>query len=122
MKKDKVIFWTATGLASIGMLMSGVLYLSHNPGLTDIFKTIGYPQYFMNILGTAKLLGAIALIQPKYLKLREWAYAGFTFTMIGAIWTHIASNVPGAVNPAVFLLILAVSYFFNNKIQRAIGK
>lgn len=116
MKKNKIIYWVSTGLVSAGMLMSSMMYLTHNHEIMKIYKLIGYPDYFVNILGTAKLLGVIALLQPKILKLKEWAYAGFTFTMIGAIWTHIASSTPSFISPLVFLLVLAVSYLYYIKV------
>jgi hypothetical protein len=61
------------------------------------------------------LLGAIALLNPWFPKLREWAYAGFTFTLISAIWAHVATSTP-FVAPLVFLILLAVSYYFHQKL------
>jgi hypothetical protein len=64
------------------------------------------------LLGTAKLLGALAIINPWFPMLREWAYAGFTFVLTGAAWSHLATGTP-AVAPLVFLCILALSYYLN---------
>ena len=119
MKRNKIIFWVTTGLVAAGMLMSGSMYLTHNPKIVDGFKQLGYPDYFMYILGTAKILGAIALLQPISSKLREWAYAGFTFIMISAVWTHLAANAPGVISPIIFMAILGVSYYFNIAISKA---
>lgn len=117
MKKDKIIYWLSTGLISAAMLMSSVMYLTKNPELMNNFKQLGYPSFFIPILGTAKLLGAIALVNPWFSKLKEWAYAGFTFTFIGAIWTHVATGTP-FIPVIVLLVILGVSYFFNLKLSK----
>ena len=118
MKRDKVIYWIATGLLSVGMLMSAFMYLTKNPQLMKSFQSAGYPDYFVLILGTAKLLGAIVLLAPVWSKLKEWAYAGFAFTFIGAVWTHLATGTPWAA-PFVALLILMVSYWFRLKAKLA---
>lgn len=116
MKRDKIIYWIATGLVAAGMLMSSVMYLSSNPELMENFKSIGYPPYFVMMLGIFKLLGVVTLIAPVWDRLKEWTYAGFAFTFIGALWTHIATETPG-VNAVVFLVMLAVSYIFRLRIQ-----
>lgn len=118
MKRDKVIYWIATGLISAGMLMSAFMYLSKNPQLLKSFQEAGYPIYFITLLGTAKLLGAIVLLIPIWSKLKEWAYAGFAFTFIGAVWTHLSTGTPWLA-PFIALLILSVSYWFRIKAKLA---
>lgn len=118
MKRDKVIYWITTGLLSAGMLMSAFMYLTKNPGLMKSFQSAGYPEYFVFILGTAKLLGAIVLLAPVWAKLKEWAYAGFAFTFIGAVWTHLATGTPW-VAPFIALVILSVSYLFRERAKVA---
>lgn len=116
MKKDKIIYWTTTGLVTTGMLLSAGLYLSQNPALMENFKAIGIPFYLIGLLGVAKLLGAIALISPIWDRIKEWAYAGFAFTFLGAIWTHISTGT-SLLPPLVFLVLLAVSYFFRLRVN-----
>lgn len=111
MKRDKIIYWITTGLVVLGMAMSAFMYLSRNAELMKNFTAIQMPLYIVPLLGVSKLLGAIALIAPASRQLKEWAYAGFTFTFIGAIWVHIATGTPW-VAPLVFLILLAVSYVF----------
>src|SRR5437868_5260730 len=93
------------------------MYLSKNPQLMDGFKQLGYPAFFVTILGLAKLAGGIALLLPKAGKVNEWAYAGFTFVLIGAIWTHLATHTP-FVMPLVILILLAASYWFRARIVK----
>jgi len=117
MKRDKIIYWTATGLVSAGMLLSAFMYLSRNPELMGNFKSIGIPVYFVTLLGVAKLAGAITLLAPVWKGLKEWTYAGFTFTFFGALWTHLATGTPW-VTPLIFIAMLATSYFFWKRIQK----
>jgi len=116
MKTNKIIYWTSTGLLSAMFLLSAFMYLSHNPALVENFQKIGFPVLFVNILGIAKLLGALALVNPWFPKLKEWAYAGFTFTLIGAIWVHAATHTP-FIGPLVFLVVLGISYYFSERIK-----
>lgn len=115
MKKNKIIYWITTGLVSVGFLLSSVLYLTQNPELMENFKTLGIPFYMVQLLGFAKLLGGIAIINPWYIKLREWAYAGYTFVLLGATWTHLSTQTP-FIAPLIFLALLAVSYIYSKKV------
>jgi hypothetical protein len=117
MKRDKIIYWISTGLVGAGMLMSAGMYLSRNEELVNGFKTIEMPLYMLGLLGVTKLLGAIALLAPIWIRVKEWAYAGFAFTFAGAIWSHLATGTPW-VAPAVFLLVLAVSYLFFQRVYQ----
>ncbi len=119
MKKNKILYWIFTGLVSAGFLLSSSMYLSKNPDLIKNFKDIGYPEYFVTLLGVFKLLGALALINPWFPKLKEWAYAGFTFTLIGAAWSHISTHTP-FIAPLVFLVLVALSYWFFNKLKNTV--
>jgi hypothetical protein len=120
MKRDKIIYWITTGLLSLSFLMSSFMYLSKNPELMTGFNQMGFPVFFVSILGVAKLLGALALVNPWWNKLKEWAYAGFTFTLAGAVWTHVATHTP-FVAPLVFLVLLVISYYFNRRVQAKAG-
>jgi uncharacterized membrane protein YphA (DoxX/SURF4 family) len=113
-----VIYWIATGLVSAGMLMSAFMYLTKSPQLIKSFQELGYPLYFATLVGIAKLLGAVALLIPTWSKVKEWAYAGFAFTFIGAVWAHLATGTPW-VAPLIALLILLVSYWFRVKAKLA---
>jgi hypothetical protein len=111
MKRDKIIYWISTGFLASGMLMSAAMYLTRNSELMNSFSALHIPLYFVALLGVAKLLGAIALLAPLGSHVKEWAYAGFGFTFVGAIWTHVATGTPW-IAPLVFLAILSISYVF----------
>lgn len=102
----------ATVLFAGLMLLSAFMYLSGAPQIQESLAHLGYPPYILAILGTAKLLGSIALLQPVLPTLREWAYAGFTINLIGATVSHIFSGDPVGVTaaPVMVLALLAVSY------------
>src|SRR6187401_2628879 len=117
-KRNKIIYWIATIWLSLGMVSTGVVQLlklkGDGPGSLESMTHLGYPAYFVTILGVSKILGVVALLIPKYPLLKEWAYAGFFFMMSGAIFTHIAAgNSMSEIFPSLLLLILIViSWYF----------
>lgn len=117
MKTKKVVYWVSTGIVAAFMLFSSYLYLSKNPQMIDGFEKLGYPLYFAMLLGVAKLLGVLGLLQQKWKTLQEWAYAGFTFTFIGAAWTHLSTGT-SFLAALIALVILGVSYVFRHKLIR----
>jgi hypothetical protein len=120
-KRDKFIYWISTLWLASGMLSSGALQLFKvqaegkltPPGVYGITH-LGYPVYFLTILGIWKILGVVALLIPKFPLLKEWAYAGFFFAMSGAIYSHIAvGDSTKELFPATILLIMiAISWYF----------
>src|SRR6202171_572765 len=107
----KITYWVSTGALAAMALMAGFMYLSGNPQAVQGFAHVGYPQQLRIILGIAKLLGGITLVVPGVLKLKEWAYAGFTFAWISAGAAHyLSKDGPMAFMPLILLLLLAISY------------
>ena len=108
---QKVTYWVTTGLLAAMSVFAAFVYLSGSPQAIEGFAHVGYPQQLRIILGIAKLLGAITLIVPGWVKLKEWAYAGFTFAWISAFVAHyLAKDGPKAFMPLVMLLLLGISY------------
>jgi DoxX-like family len=107
----KIAYWVSTGLLAVPSLFAAFAYLSGSPQAVEGFAHVGYPQQLRIILGIAKPLGAIALVAPGLARLKEWAYAGFTFAWISAFVAHyLAKDGPVAFTPLVLLLILIISY------------
>ena len=107
----KVTYWVTTILVAALSVLAAYGYLSGSPQSVEGFAHVGYPQQLRIILGIAKPLGAIALIVPGMVKLKEWAYAGFTFAWISAFIAHyLAKDGAKAFAPLVFLMVLAISY------------
>lgn len=121
MKKNKIIFWVAT---TIIILWEGVMPLS-----TIIFKpeyvtlgtkSLGYPDYFAYALIICKVLGVVAIAYPKTsVRLKEWAYAGLTFSLIFAFISHacVDKNMSYMLMPLIVLGILIISYIYNRKLN-----
>ena len=107
----KIAYWVSTGLVAVMSLLAAFAYLSGSLQAVEGFARAGYPQQLRIILGIAKPLGAIALLVPGMPKLKEWAYAGFTFAWICAVIAHYLAN-DGAKTfaPVILLALLAVSY------------
>lgn len=106
-----VAAWAVTLLFSALMTASGGMLLAGPARLMDTMGALGYPLYFLKLLGLAKLLGVLALVVPVPKTVREWAYAGFTFDLIAAIASHVATGTPSQAGaPFATLVLLLTSY------------
>jgi len=107
----KVAYWASTGVVAALMAFAAFTYLSGGPQVVEGFARVGYPQQLRIILGIVKPLGAIALLVPGFVKLKEWAYAGFTYAWICAVIAHYSVGQKGeAMFPVVLMVLLYVSY------------
>jgi uncharacterized membrane protein YphA (DoxX/SURF4 family) len=107
----KTIYWVTTGLVALLSLFAAFAYLSGSPQAVEGFARVGYPQQLRILLGIAKPLGALALVAPRFPRLKEWAYAGFTFAWISATVAHsLAHETFYAIEPLILLVVLFVSY------------
>jgi hypothetical protein len=77
-------------------------------------RSLGYPLYFLSILGVWKLLGVVAILIPKFPLLKEWAYAGFFFAMSGAFVSHlvVGQAFSEAVPSLILLSVTILSWYF----------
>ena len=107
-----IVFWIATVLIILSQTVSGVMDWTGYVDIVEGMTKLGYPLYVLKILGTWKILGAIALAIPGVLRGKEWAYAGFFFDFTGAAASHgLNGDSPGEIAPPLILLaILMVSY------------
>jgi len=109
--RKQIAFWGATGLVAIEALYGAFTYLTAAPVAVERFEHVGYPQQLRVLLGVAKLAGAIVLLLPRRPTLKEWAYAGFTFTWIAATVAHyLAGDGALSLLPVALIGVLAVSY------------
>lgn len=114
-KRNKIIYWIATSLLAFGMLQSGIFALMRAKEWIDLVTGLGYPVYFLTILGTWKILGVIAILIPRFRLLKEWAYAGFFFAMVGALASHLAIGDYAAkaiASPFFQIVFIMVSWYF----------
>jgi len=119
MKKTKIIYWTFTLLFSAAMLFSAIPDMMMVPEAITFMTHLGYPNYFIPFIGVAKLLGVIALLVPGFPRIREWAYAGLMYDLIGALYSAIAVEgfQPQMAFMGVFFGLAIGSYIYNNKMQ-----
>ena len=113
-KRNKIIYWIATLWLSLGMVSTGIVQLMKVEEEVAMMTRLGYPAYFLTIIGVWKLLGVAAVLSPRVPLLKEWAYAGFFFNMTGAIFSHLASG-SGAIElfgPMLLLVLTGVSWYF----------
>lgn len=109
MKKwSRIIYWIATGWLALGMASTGFVQLLQSDTEVELVSQLGYPAYFLTVLGVWKLFGVVAILIPAYPLLKEWTYAGFFFVMSGAILTHLIAGSATDIFPALLLLVLTV--------------
>ncbi len=113
-RRDNIIYWIATIWLSLGMVSTGIVQLIRMEEEVEKMNELGYPVYFLTIIGVWKILGVIAVLAPKLPLVKEWAYAGFFFLMTGAIFTHIAvgDEAMEYFGPSLLLVLTIVSWYF----------
>jgi len=107
-----VAYWITTILGPASFVIGGVLFLSRAEQPAATLAQLGYPAYLLTILGTWKLVGALAVVVPGFPQLKEWAYAGFFFELTGAAASHALNGdgVGKILQPLVFLVLVAASW------------
>lgn len=118
MKRDKIIFYVATGLLTLLMLFSVSMYFFKHEDIVKAFTSFGYPSYIIYPYAVVKLLGLVALWLPKYKTLKEWAYAGFFYAFILAFFAHYMIGDGEQGGAAIALVLLVVSYIFYKRINK----
>ncbi|WP_128545169.1 DoxX family protein [Larkinella soli] len=121
MKTTKIAYWILTGLFAFVMLGSAVPDILMVQMAADGFREIGLPTYLLPFVGIAKLLGVIAILVPGFPRLKEWAYAGLIYDLLGATYS-IYSSGKEAANwlPITFFIALGfASYFYYHKRLKA---
>ena len=107
MKMKPIAYWLTTCIVAFGLLPGGLMDLKHDPGITAGMSLLGYPGYFMTILGIWKILGGLVVLAPRLPRLKEWAYAGAFFDFTGAAVSHAACKDYGSYG---FHLIVTIAF------------
>jgi hypothetical protein len=104
----------------VGVAATGLLDLTGAPSMAQHVTALGYPDYLQHFLGVAKLLGAAVILLPRVRRLKEWAYAGMTFDLVGASYSHVAHHDASSelFLPVALLALLATSYFLRPESRR----
>jgi len=115
MKAKHILYWTTTSLIALETFAGGVMDLTHGrtnvfsgPTVVEVVTSLGYPVYVLVILGIWKIPGAITLVVPGFLRLKEWAYAGLVFELSGAVASQAIRGEPKDIIAPLVLLALAL--------------
>ena len=113
-KRNKIIYWIATIWLALGMVSTAIVQLMKKEEEVDMMTRLGYPIYFLMIIGVWKILGVIAILVPKFPLLKEWTYAGFFFLMSGAVISHlvIGDAAKELFGPMLLIILSVVSWYF----------
>jgi uncharacterized membrane protein YphA (DoxX/SURF4 family) len=104
-----IAYWVTTALVVFELALGGVWDILRVPQVRGLIERLGYPSYFLVILGIWKLLGAVALVIPRFPRLKEWAYAGVLFDLTGAVASLLASRLSDAGTLAYPILMTGVA-------------
>jgi hypothetical protein len=117
MKSIRIFYWITTGLLVLLMAFSSISSLINSAQAVEFFKSINMPVYLISFLSVAKLLGVLGILIPGYPRIKEWAYAGLIFDLIGALWCNYSSSKStGDWFPMIiFIGIAFASYFLYHK-------
>ncbi len=117
MKRSDIFFWICTGLLIPALGIGSVFEIMRDPDSIKILVGLGYPAYLSPFLGVARILALIAICIPGLPRLKEWAYAGLVFDVIGAIYSQIAIGNPVTytIFPCIILFVIIASYYFYHK-------
>jgi uncharacterized membrane protein YphA (DoxX/SURF4 family) len=128
MKAKMLMYWVTTALIALETFAGGITDLMHGrtnlisgPYVTDIVSKLGYPIYILAILGVWKILGAVALIVPRFPRLKEWAYAGIVFELSGAAVSQAVRGRRIEIIAPVVLLSLALASWGLRPPSRILG-
>ncbi len=113
-KYKMIVYWVATAVLALGMLGTGIMQLLRVEFEATLMNHLGYPPYIMTILGICKMLGVPAILIPRSPLLKEYAYAGFFFMMMGAVSSHIAcgDNILLVLPSVVMLVSILLSWYY----------
>jgi len=128
MKAKLVLYWIATALIALETLAGGIVDLTRGradvvsgPYVADVVTGLGYPAYILAILGIWKIPGAITLMVPGFLRLKEWAYAGIVFELTGAAASQAVRGRASDITAPVVLLGLALASWGLRPLNRILG-
>jgi DoxX-like protein len=122
MKKTNIFYWVFTGLFAFLMLGSAIPDILSQPiAIKGMHEELGYPVYFVPFIGVAKLLGVVAILVPGFPRLKEWAYAGLFFDLIGATYSILAIGKPDWMFMALPLALAITSYVFYQKRKKLLA-
>ena len=121
MKKTNILYWVFTGLFAAAMTFSSIPNVLLSEESVQVISGLGYPVYLIPFLGVVKMLGVVAILVPGFPRIKEWAYAGFFFDLVGATYSSVMVHEldPAMSGMLVFFALHALSYVYYHKKRRA---
>jgi hypothetical protein len=119
-----VVYWIATLFVAGNAAAAGAILMLHVQPLAGALLHLGYPAYFGTILGIWKLLGAVAIVAPRYPRVKEWAYAGMfiDYTAAAASYVPVGDGVASnLIGPIISIAFLAASWALRPSSRRTVG-
>jgi hypothetical protein len=128
LKAKAILYWGTTSLIALETFLGGVIDLTHGrtgvitgPFVTQVVRSLGYPVYLLAIISVLKIPGAVTIVVPGFLRLKEWAYAGIVFELSGAVASHVACSKWGDSIAPLSLLCLAIASWALRPSSRTLG-
>jgi hypothetical protein len=119
-KSLRLAYWVATGVFAAFLILDGLGGVLRAEAGREALTHLGYPLYLLPTFGVAKLLAAVAVLQTRFRTVKEWAFAGFAFTCVGAFVSRAAvGDTAETIYPVVFLAIMAIPYVLWLRARRA---
>ncbi len=111
-KNHRIAYWVTTAILALVLLSGGAADTLHQHDAATGMVHLGYPLYFMTLLGIWKLLGGVTVVAPGLARLKEWAYAGALFDLTGAAMSHLAvgDDARHILTPLVFAAVALASW------------
>jgi uncharacterized membrane protein YphA (DoxX/SURF4 family) len=113
-----IAYWVTTVLVAAELVVGGAWDITRILYVRTIIEHLGYPSYFLVILGLWKVLGAAALLVPRFPRLKEWAYAGAFFNYTGALASHLAVGDGADIGLIVLAGVLVASWALRPSARR----
>lgn len=113
----RTMYWIATIVFALLLLMDGLGGVMQAEAGVESLQHLGYPIYLLTIMGVAKILAAVAIVQPWFRTVKEWAFAGFAINCVGAFWSrlYVGDGIDVLIFPPIFLAIMLVPYWLWKK-------
>lgn len=120
MEKKKTYYWVSTGLSAVSLGLLSLMAVAMPEKATEMFNHLGYTDKLVLFIVVARMLAVLVLLIPKFPKLKEWAYAGLVFELIGALYSHIRAGdtIVYWLPALVILAFVLTSYVFYSAIDR----
>lgn len=107
-----IIYWIITIITAVAFIIPGIGNLFHIPHFVQDMAHLGYPKYFLTVLGIWKVLGAITILSPNFKRIKEWAYAGMIFDLTGASISRLSSGdaIAMIIIPLIIAMVVITSW------------